>query len=155
MEHVDTEAIDSWMGPSSVKRPLSKALGTEHVAINYYELAPGETFGFGYHRHSDQEEVFYVLEGVATFETDSDDVEVAPGEAIRFEPGEWQLGRNEGEDRVRALALGAPADSEQTELQRHCEDCDSSQPARIDRADDEDALVTLCMECGAETGRFY
>ena len=154
MEHVETDAVDSWIGPASVKRPLSRALGAEHVAVNYFELAPGETFGFGYHRHPDQEELFYVFDGVATFETEAGDVDVAAREVIRFEPGEWQLGRNDADDRVRALALGAPAESE-TDLRRTCGSCGGRRPTRVERADDEDGLVTVCEDCGAETGRFY
>jgi quercetin dioxygenase-like cupin family protein len=153
MQQIRIEDIDSWMGPASVKRPLSQELDAEHVAINYYELEPGETFGFGYHRHPEQEEIFYLLDGVATFETEREDIEVQAGEAIRFEPGEWQLGRNDGEKRLRALALGAPAESS-TEMKRHCDDCGGRERNRIERADDEDALVTVCEVCGAETGRF-
>ena len=154
MEHVVTDEVDNWMGPSDVKRPLARALGTEDVAINYYDLAPGEQFGFGYHRHPDQEEVFYVLEGTATFETEDGDVTVAADEAVRFAPGEWQLGRNDGDDRVRAIALGAPADTSDADIVRECPDCGERTPARIERAEDGEGLVTVCAECDAVTGRF-
>jgi len=155
MEHVDVDDIDSWMGPASVRRSLTRALGTENLAVNYFELAPDETFGYGYHCHPDQEEVFFLLDGTATFETEDGDVSVAAGEAIRFEPGEWQLGRNAGEERVRALAMGAPLEHE-TELRRECESCGGRQPTRVERADDDDdAVVTICENCGTETGRFY
>jgi quercetin dioxygenase-like cupin family protein len=153
MQQVRIDDIDSRMGPASVKRPLSRELDAEHVAINYYELEPGETFGFGYHRHPEQEEIFYVLDGVGTFETEAGDIEVRAGEAIRFEPGEWQLGRNDQEERLRTLALGAPAESS-TEMKRHCGDCGGRRQNRIERATDDDALVTICETCGAETGRF-
>jgi len=36
--------------------------------MNYVELAPGDAFPGGLHTHGDQEEVFYVLSGIATFE---------------------------------------------------------------------------------------
>jgi len=154
MQQVRIDDIDSWLGPASVKRPVSKELGAQHVAVNYYELEQGDTFGFGYHRHPEQEEIFYVLDGVATFETEEGDIDVQAGEAVRFEPGEWQLGRNDAEDRLSALALGAPAESS-TEMKRDCPDCGSRQLNRIERADDEEALVTVCESCGAETGRFH
>ena len=153
MERTAVEDIDSWMGPASVKRSLSNALDAQHLALNYYELAPGETFGFGYHRHADQEELFYVLEGTATFETDDGDVEVAAGEAIRFAPGEWQLGKNESDERVVALALGAPAETGDTEIVRECPDCGERQQMRIDPTEDRDALRAVCEACGAETVR--
>ena len=154
MEHVSIDDLDRRMGPAADKRALSGALGTDDLALNYYELAPGDTFGFGYHRHPDQEEVFYVIEGTATFETEDGDVAVEAGEAVRFAPGEWQLGRNAGEERVVALAMGAPADARRTEMLRECPDCGGRTENTIEMTDDRDALVTRCLECDAETGRF-
>jgi len=154
MEKTALTAVDSWAGPQAVKKPLSRALEADHVAINYYELEPGDSFGFGYHRHPGQEEVFYIMAGTATFETEDGEVTVEAGEAIRFGPGEWQLGRNADERTVRALAVGAPADERETELHRECDNCGGRQPTRIERAEDEDALVTICESCGAETGRY-
>jgi len=154
MEKVDIDAIDSRMGPAASKRSLSGALGATSVALNYYALAPGDTFGFGYHRHPEQEEVFYVIEGTATFETEDGDVAVETGEAIRFAPGEWQLGRNDGAERVVALALGAPRDAAETEMLRECPDCGGRTEGDIEMADDREAIVTRCAVCGAVTGRF-
>lgn len=154
MERAQINEIDSWMGPADVKRPLGEELGTTDVAINYYELAPGESFSFGYHRHTDQEEVFYVQSGTVTFETEDDDVVVEDGEAIRFGPGEWQRGTNESDERVIALALGAPADPGKTEICRECIACEERTSQRIEMTDERDALVTICEECESETGRF-
>jgi mannose-6-phosphate isomerase-like protein (cupin superfamily) len=73
---------------------LPEPLGTDEVAINRYELAPGESFSAGMPTHLDQEELFYVVRGTATFETkseptaESETVEVGPDEATRFAPGE-------------------------------------------------------------------
>jgi uncharacterized cupin superfamily protein len=153
MEHVSLDEIDPWMSPARSKRSLSHALGAEHLAMNHYVLDPGERFGFGYHRHADQEELFYVLEGAATFETEGGDVTVDAGEAIRFAPGEWQLGRNDTDEQVVALALGAPADTEELDVVRGCPDCGERQAVRIEPTDDRDALVAICEECGAETVR--
>ncbi|MFD1513912.1 cupin domain-containing protein [Halomarina rubra] len=154
MKHVRTEDIDSWMSPASVRRPLGKELGVEQMAMNYFELAPGESFAFGYHRHADQEEVFFVVSGEATFETDDGETVVGAGEAVRFEPNEFQQGWNRGEERVVAIALGAPADSGETEILRDCADCGERTPQRIEPTEEKDALVTVCEGCGAETGRF-
>jgi uncharacterized cupin superfamily protein len=154
MQKVDVDTIDSRMGPAAVKRSLSGALEATSVALNYYELAPGDAFGFGYHRHPEQEEVFYVIEGTATFETEDGDVVVDAGEAVRFAPGEWQLGRNDGQQRVVALALGAPRDAAETEMLRECPDCGGRTEQDFEMTDDRDAIVTRCTACGAETGRF-
>lgn len=154
MEKVDIESLDSWMGPADVKRPVGRALGMEDAAMNYYELEPGESFAFGYHRHADQEEVFYILDGEATFETEAGDVTVAAGDVIRFEPGEWQQGWNRGDDRVRALAIGAPEESGETTILRECEHCGERTEQRIEATEEGDELVTLCEECDGITGRF-
>jgi mannose-6-phosphate isomerase-like protein (cupin superfamily) len=161
MRTVHTDDVGTYMGPASVKRPLSTELDTTDVSINYFELEPGESFAFGYHSHADQEEVFYLLGGTAVFETGTSDdpanperVEVGAGEAIRFAPGEYQQGHNEGTERVVALAFGAPRDAGETDIRRECGPCEGYTSQGIELTDDREALVTNCVECGTETGRF-
>ncbi len=79
---------------------------------------------------------------------------VESGELVRFAPGEYQRGVNRGDERVVALALGAPRESGALDLQRDCENCGERTPNSIERAPDGEALVTVCEDCGAETGRF-
>lgn len=138
---------------ASVVRPLSRPLELTDVAVNYFELAPGDAFGFDYHRHRDQEEVFYVQAGTATFRTADGDVEVHAGEVVRFAPGEFQLGRNIGEERVRALAIGAPGDSTEIEYLRACGPCgeETLQTPEVDR----EAMVfeIRCEACGSVVDR--
>lgn len=95
----------------SDRRVLSDALGTTEAAVVRYALAPGERFSGSLHAHPDQEEIFVVLEGEATFKTETGETSVAAGEAVRFEPGEFQTGGNRGDGPVVALAVGAPKDT--------------------------------------------
>jgi uncharacterized cupin superfamily protein len=104
-------------------RTLTEALGTTDVAINHYRIPPDEGFPSGLHAHMDQEEVFVVLDGVAAFLTLAETVTVGAGEAIRFAPGEFQTGRNEGDDDLVALALGAPRDTEDVRIPVTCPAC--------------------------------
>jgi uncharacterized cupin superfamily protein len=154
MQRVDIDEVSNWMGPAAVKRSVSDALGAEDVALNYYELEPGESFAFGYHRHDGQEEIVYVIEGEATFETEDGDVEVGAGDAIYFAPGEWQQGWNRTDDRVIALALGAPQEMGETDIERECADCGERTRQEIVPTEERDALLTKCVDCGAVTGRF-
>ncbi|WP_276299707.1 cupin domain-containing protein [Halorussus lipolyticus] len=155
MEKVRIEEVEARAsGPAEIKRPLTAALGATGLAVNYYELAPGDSFAFGYHAHSDQEEVFYVQSGTVTFETEDTPVEVGPGELVRFAPGEYQRGVNEADRRAVALALGAPKESGDLDLRRECPDCGERTSNSIQRAEERDVLVTICEDCGAETGRF-
>jgi uncharacterized cupin superfamily protein len=154
MEKATIDDLDNWMGPASVKRPLGKALGTEHMGMRFYELEPGESTAFGYHAHENQEEVFYVVDGTLTFETEEGDVTVREGEAVRFAPGEFQQSRNDTDGRVRTLGIGAPADSGELTLLRECPECDERTDQDIDSVDGGAVLVTRCVDCGTETGRF-
>ncbi|WP_266079075.1 cupin domain-containing protein [Haladaptatus caseinilyticus] len=154
MEKVTIENVDGRMSAAAVRRGLSDPLGATDMAINYYELASGDSFAFGYHAHVGQEEAFYIQSGTVTFETENGDVEVESGEVIRFAPGEFQRGVNRDDERVVALALGAPRESELDEMRRECEECDDRTPNTIEMAGNGDELVTYCLDCGAETGRF-
>jgi uncharacterized cupin superfamily protein len=173
MERVRIDDVENDVQPAAVMRKLTGPLGLTDLAINHYELEPGDSFAFAYHSHAVQEEVFYVIEGTAVFETgepgsgsepasggtasEEGPVEVGAGEAIRFDRGEFQRGWNRGDERVVALALGAPLDyGEQVKL-RDCPDCGEATDNRLERVeeDGEEAVVAHCTECGAETGRWY
>ncbi|MFC7071136.1 cupin domain-containing protein [Halobaculum lipolyticum] len=178
MDRVAVDDLDNSLQPAAVVRHLADPLGCEDLAINYYELAPGDSFAFAYHAHEVQEEVFVVLSGTATWvvgpePTDPDDpigsgdpgapsqrreVEVGPSEAIRIPPGQFQRGWNRAEaggERVRALALGAPRAYGEQPKRDDCPDCDTEAPVSIRRApDDESRLITVCADCGAEVARW-
>jgi len=154
MDRVSLDAIDNSYGPAAVKRRLTEPLGATDLGLNYYELAPGDAFAFGYHRHAEQEEVFVIEAGTVTFRTEDGPVEVSANEAVRFAPGERQRGINEGSERVRALAIGAPKESGETDIRRHCGDCGSETSQTIARAEEGEGLVTHCLDCDRITGRF-
>ncbi|WP_255767590.1 cupin domain-containing protein [Haladaptatus halobius] len=105
-----------------------------------------------YHRHHEQEEVFYVIAGTATFETEDGDVVVDEGKLIRFAPGEWQQGMNHEDPRLKVLALGAPREEGPTDLRRECPVCGERTPVEPEATANE--LVYYCGVCGAETGRY-
>ena len=154
MERVTIEGIEAVVDSATIKRPLTDALNASHLAINYYELAPGDSFAYGYHMHESQEEVFIVQAGTATFETEEGEIPVEEGEVIRFAPGEYQRGINRGSDRVEAIALGAPQETGESEIFRHCETCEKPTPQGIEWTEDRNAKRTRCTECDEITGRF-
>ncbi len=152
MEKVSIDDVERFMSSASVTRPVGEALGTSDMAINYYELEPGDTFSPGLHTHFDQEEVFYVQSGTATFETKDEAVMVEAGEIVRFAPGDYQRGKNEGDERVVALALGAPQESEQGELLRDCPKCGERTQHWMSMNDEQDAIEVYCLTCETATG---
>ncbi|MFB6111155.1 MAG: cupin domain-containing protein [Halobacteriaceae archaeon] len=154
MERVRLDDQDNRMGPATVSTPLTDILGLTDAAVNYYELASGDSFAFGFHAHEEQEEVFYIQEGTVTFRTVGGSVEVGPREVVRFGPGEYQRGVNEGDTRVVALAIGAPQDAGATEILRACPSCETETAQSLELTDDKDAIVARCEECETVTGEF-
>jgi uncharacterized cupin superfamily protein len=129
------------------RESLSEALATSDVAINRYRPPPGDGLPSGLHSHLDQEEAFVVLEGTLTFETLTEPVVVDAGEAVRFAPGEYQTGRNDGDSPAVVLAVGAPKESEELRVPISWPDCDR----RGLSPEWEDGEVLLaCPDCAAD-----
>ena len=156
METVAIEDVPVQVNPlqvHDVRKPVSDALGTEHVAMNYFELAPGDSFSGGLHRHNDQEEVFYVESGTAEFEVgrERETVTVGAGELVRFEPGEFQQGYNpsDADEDVVGWALGAPGarhDWSDLESLVYCRECDTERPHGTTLTQEGRFRLT-CTEC--------
>lgn len=167
MKKIDIADVENSVQPAAVMRPLTEPLEATDVAVNYYELEPGDSFSFAYHRHEVQEEIFHVQAGTATFETDDGDVDVCAGEIVRFPPGEFQRGWNRGDERVVALALGAPLEYGRQVKLRECPSCESETDSTLERrtggndgegdkngGDESEYVVALCADCGTVTGRW-
>lgn len=149
MKHVKVCEVGNRKSPATIKRAVGDTLGIEGFALNYFELEPRETFSNTLHTHFDQEEVFYVLEGTATFETDEGQFSVDAGEVVRFEPGEYQKGSNSTDERVVAIVLGAPKESQEASLE--CPSCGARESPDVERTDD--AVIFECAACGNEINR--
>jgi mannose-6-phosphate isomerase-like protein (cupin superfamily) len=164
----DVTADPHPMGVNSDRRPITDALNAEDVAVVRFDLDPGEQFSGGLHTHHDQEELFYILEGTATFDVgpessddhaedhagerpDTEEVLVEGGEVVRFPAGQFQCGRNRSDDRVVGLAIAAPGtrhDWEALESFAPCSDCDGITSHGVKEPDD--GMVVYCNECGHE-----
>jgi quercetin dioxygenase-like cupin family protein len=160
MDKVAIDDVRSEVNPMEVhdvRKPVSKVLGTEHFAMNYFELAPGDSFSGGLHTHHDQEEVFYVESGTTEFDVGQDGEEtvtVDEGELIRFEPGEFQTGGvpEDADGTAVGWALGAPGaqhDWDDLESMVYCQDCDEEVPHGVDLTD-EGRFEMTCSACGNE-----
>jgi mannose-6-phosphate isomerase-like protein (cupin superfamily) len=79
-----TDWMAEWPGFGEM-RWYSDALGTEQVSFSWRSM-PAGTGGRGSygHRHPGQEEIYFVLEGTATFKVGDDVFEAAPKTAIRM-----------------------------------------------------------------------
>jgi len=158
MEKVAVEEVDpSELNPAL--RVLTDGLGATDVAVNRYDVEPGGRISGGYHTHHDQEEVFVVLSGAATFETGGGDVRVRAGEAVRFAPGEFHHAYAPAEDPAVVLAVGAPPASREVESVRRCTTCEAvfhhRRASFLGAGDGGDGPTRRveCPRCGSETRR--
>ena len=148
----DVNIVNNPLGVHSVRKPVSGALGTSDFAMNYFELEPGESFSGGLHTHHDQEEVFYVQEGTATFEVgrEREEHDVGAGAVIRFSPGEFQMVKNDSDERVVGFALGAPKashDFDEMESLVECRECGEERAHELELTDEATFRLT-CTDCG-------
>ncbi|WP_331233674.1 cupin domain-containing protein [Natronorarus salvus] len=136
------------LGKGSSCRRLSDPLGTTDLAINRYRVGPGDRL-WGLHAHADQEEVYLVLEGEATLETERGTVPLEAGETARFAPGEFHGVKNGGESGVTLLALGAPRETGDLRVPIPCQGC-GHQCTGPTVTEDGDAALR-CPDCGTDS----
>lgn len=108
---LDPEQIDPTPDRPSIHRAVSQAAGLDNMAINYYEVAPGEQLPLMYHVHAEQEEAFYVITGVLHVETPDGELVAEAGEVFIAEPESPHRAYNpeSAGNTAHVLAVGAPA----------------------------------------------
>ena len=94
-----------------LQRAIGDAAGLDNLAMNLYEVGPGEQIPLAYHYHDDQEEAFYVLAGELHVETPEGTYRVGTDEVFVVEPDSPQRAFNpeDATETVRALVVGAPS----------------------------------------------
>jgi uncharacterized cupin superfamily protein len=83
---------------------LRRALGVTSFGVNHMLLRPGERGRI--HRHAHQEEVYLVLRGVLTIETEDGEGDLAEGTMARVAPETRRRLLNRGPGVCSILALG-------------------------------------------------
>lgn len=91
-------------------RPIDSTLHTEELAVKIWYFEPGEEIQ--YHAHSEQEELYYVLEGDFSLKLgasgEEEYVDASPGTFWVAGPKTGHGHRYVGDDRGVVLAVGAP-----------------------------------------------
>lgn len=85
---------------------VGRALGTSQVGMTLTEVAPGKA-AWPRHFHHVNEEVFWVLAGMATLRYGDTERELGPGEIVCVPPGTgipFQI-VNRGDERLRYMAI--------------------------------------------------
>lgn len=92
-------------------RPLTRALGSEQLAITLIRVPPHSDFEQGTgHYHREQEELYIVATGTLTMRF-GDDVHAVPaGSVVRVAPGTPRSHRNEGDEPVELWAVSRRLD---------------------------------------------
>ena len=92
--------------PGLESRFARKNLELENSGVSYFKIEPDFQIPFG-HVHSEQEEVYVVLNGNARAKIGDQVINLQRWDAIRIAPGAWR-GLAGGSDGAEILAFGAP-----------------------------------------------
>ena len=86
---------------------LARTADTPRFTFGIIEIAPGRELEA--HVHPDEDDAFYIVEGVMTFVVEGEDVEAPPGTFVLVPPGVEHGFRNAGLEPARILNIHAPA----------------------------------------------
>jgi mannose-6-phosphate isomerase-like protein (cupin superfamily) len=111
---VENQAPKFGMPDELEARFARTALDGETLGLSLMTLAPGFRIPFG-HKHEGQEEVYVVLRGSARVKVEDEIVELAEGDAIRFDTNTMR-NVEAGPDGVEYLAFGAGDDPRDAEM---------------------------------------
>lgn len=102
----DVEDMAPRFGFDAESRFAREPLGLEKSGLSLFRLGPNFRFPFG-HTHSEQEEVYVVLQGTARVKVEDEIVELRGYDALRVAPG-TNRGIEGGPEGAELLAFGAP-----------------------------------------------
>lgn len=148
---VAVEQLSDAPNPTSHKKEVDEAVGATEFGFNLYVAEPGQRLPWGYHRHPNHEELFYVLDGELEVETSDGVVEVGAGEALFVPRGAPNRAVAVGSGPVRVVAVGAPKDSDGAVIEETCPAC-GEETGREHETDGE-TYVLSCAACGATVDR--
>jgi len=86
---------------------LARTADTPRFTFGLIDFAPGRELEA--HRHADEDDAFYILEGEMTFTSGDRTVRAPPGTFVLAPEGVQHGFRNDGDVPVRMLNLHAPA----------------------------------------------
>jgi mannose-6-phosphate isomerase-like protein (cupin superfamily) len=86
---------------------LARTVDTPRFTFGIIEIAVGRELEA--HVHAEEDDAFYIVEGVMTFMLDDGDVQAPPGTFVLVPPGVRHGFRNDGDVPVRMLNIHAPA----------------------------------------------
>jgi mannose-6-phosphate isomerase-like protein (cupin superfamily) len=106
LRNIEDQAPKGGLSPGLKAHFARVPLELEKSGISYFRIAPNFRIPFG-HKHSEQEEVYLVVDGSAQVKVDDDVVELNPWDAIRVPTGAMR-GLAAGPEGAEVIAFGAP-----------------------------------------------
>jgi quercetin dioxygenase-like cupin family protein len=105
----DLSEIDE-IPPDLDMQPVGSMLGSQNMSVNVWHFEEGDEIG--YHAHSEQEELFYVLDGTFSLKLgrsgEEEVIEVEEGAIWVVEPMIGRGHRCVSDDGGKILAIGSP-----------------------------------------------
>jgi len=93
-------------GPGGAVRFVRRELGCEAFGVNWFELPPGVAGHEHDESESGQEEVNVIVRGSGVYRVDGEEIPVAAGTFMRFDPGTTRQ-PVAGPDGMTMIAVGA------------------------------------------------
>jgi mannose-6-phosphate isomerase-like protein (cupin superfamily) len=106
LKEIEDQAPRGGLSPGLKAHFARVPLALEKSGISYFRLAPDFRIPFG-HRHSEQEEVYLVVDGTARLKLDDEVIELKPWDAVRVPTGVMR-GMEAGPGGAEVIAFGAP-----------------------------------------------
>ncbi|MWG35701.1 cupin domain-containing protein [Halomarina oriensis] len=153
-EHVRVDELPDAPNPTRHKKEVDEAVDATAFGFNVLTADPGEQLPWGYHRHPDHEELFYVISGTVAFETPDREYRVDAGTAFFVEPDSPQKGVAVGPDPAVVVATGAPKRSDDTTVEEECPACGETTDRTHEEAVEDGRRVyrLRCTDCGEQVG---
>ncbi|WP_224336179.1 cupin domain-containing protein [Haloprofundus halobius] len=153
---VSVESVSNTPNPTREMKEIDEAVGASEFGFNVVTADPGEQVPWGYHRHPDHEELFYVLSGELRVETQDGEFRVEADEAFFVPRDAPNRAVAAGETPCRLVAVGAPKDADSAIIEEECPACGETTDRTYEAVEDAGRAVYVlsCAGCGVETRRF-
>ena len=92
-------------GPTLDARYARGAIESDHIGVSHIRYAPGRRSNRG-HSHTEQEEVYVVLDGSGQVKLDAELVDLRAWDVVRVAPGTFR-GFSAGPEGLELLAIGS------------------------------------------------
>ena len=106
LSDVEDSAVTHGMAPALEARFVNADLGLEKSGLSYQRLGPSFRFPFG-HLHTEQEEVYVILDGGGRAKVEDEIVELRRHDVLRVGPGVTRSFES-GPDGMEMVVFGAP-----------------------------------------------